>query len=209
MSFLFAAQSWGVLVYENLHALNILTKGSLLDTLSDRECRLVLALMVRESYKVRTNLFIVLTQCICRGAKKASDVMCTKLCLTPVSVYFLSFFSMHPTGARCGCERWRVEARLAVDPSQPHPLGTRDGAGPARCVVFLGILVAAIAAGDGDYFARTVGHCRGTQEHVRLALCRIGTGETSSFFLLISVLNNKGVETYHIMHVIFDSHCTS
>ena len=42
-----------MLLYENLHALNILTKGSLLDTLADRECRLVLALMVRESYKVR------------------------------------------------------------------------------------------------------------------------------------------------------------
>ena len=32
--------------------LNILTKGSLRDTLSVRENRLVLALMIRESYKV-------------------------------------------------------------------------------------------------------------------------------------------------------------
>ena len=32
--------------------LNILTKGSLRDTLSERENRLVLALMIRESYKV-------------------------------------------------------------------------------------------------------------------------------------------------------------
>jgi len=54
-----AAQSWGVLLYENLHALNILTKGSLLDTLADRECRLVLALMVRESYKVCRCTFLL------------------------------------------------------------------------------------------------------------------------------------------------------
>lgn len=47
-----AAQSWGVLLYENLHVLNILTKGSLRDTLAHREWRLVLALMVRETYKV-------------------------------------------------------------------------------------------------------------------------------------------------------------
>jgi hypothetical protein len=47
-----AAQSWGVLLYENLHVLNILTKGSLRDTLANREWRLVLALMVRETYKV-------------------------------------------------------------------------------------------------------------------------------------------------------------
>ena len=48
----FTAQSWGVLVYENLHVLNVLTKGTLSDTLANREWRLVLALMVRESYKV-------------------------------------------------------------------------------------------------------------------------------------------------------------
>jgi hypothetical protein len=42
-----------VLLYENLHVLNILTKGSLRDTLANREWRLVLALMVRETYKVR------------------------------------------------------------------------------------------------------------------------------------------------------------
>jgi hypothetical protein len=48
----FVAQSWGVLMYEHLHVLNILTKGSLRDTLANREWRLVLALMVRESYKV-------------------------------------------------------------------------------------------------------------------------------------------------------------
>lgn len=47
-----SAQSWGVLLYEHLHVLNILTKGSLRDTLSKRENRLVLALMIRESYKV-------------------------------------------------------------------------------------------------------------------------------------------------------------
>lgn len=40
------------MLYENLHVLNILTKGSLRDTLANREWRLVLALMVRESYKV-------------------------------------------------------------------------------------------------------------------------------------------------------------
>jgi len=39
-------------MYEHLHVLNILTKGSLRDTLSKRENRLVLALMIRESYKV-------------------------------------------------------------------------------------------------------------------------------------------------------------
>ena len=47
------AQSWGVLLYENVHVLNVLTKGTLGDTLANREWRLVLALMVRESYKVR------------------------------------------------------------------------------------------------------------------------------------------------------------
>lgn len=51
-SFSIIAQSWGVLLYEHLHVLNILTKGSLRDTLSKRENRLVLALMIRESYKV-------------------------------------------------------------------------------------------------------------------------------------------------------------
>mmetsp|Transcript_25189 Transcript_25189/g.41974 ORF Transcript_25189/g.41974 Transcript_25189/m.41974 type:complete len:483 (+) Transcript_25189:186-1634(+) len=46
--------SWGVLLFETLCVLNILTKGSLQDTLSKREWRLILALMVRESYKVLT-----------------------------------------------------------------------------------------------------------------------------------------------------------
>ncbi len=46
------AYSWGVLVWENLYALNTLTKGSLADTLANRQWRLVLALMVRESHKV-------------------------------------------------------------------------------------------------------------------------------------------------------------
>ena len=41
------------MLYENLHVLNILTKGTLRDTLSNREWRLVLALMTRESYRVR------------------------------------------------------------------------------------------------------------------------------------------------------------
>lgn len=42
-----------MLVFENLYALNALTKGSLADTLGKRSWRLVLALMVRESRKVR------------------------------------------------------------------------------------------------------------------------------------------------------------
>ena len=46
------AHSWGVLLFENIYALNVLTKGSLRDTLSRRDWRLVLSLMVRESYKV-------------------------------------------------------------------------------------------------------------------------------------------------------------
>jgi ketopantoate reductase len=43
---------WGTLVHENLYALNILTKGSLGDTLAKREWRLILALMTRESYRI-------------------------------------------------------------------------------------------------------------------------------------------------------------
>eukprot|EP00599_Poterioochromonas_sp_BG-1_P001738 CAMPEP_0173149196 /NCGR_PEP_ID=MMETSP1105-20130129/10183_1 /TAXON_ID=2985 /ORGANISM="Ochromonas sp., Strain BG-1" /LENGTH=398 /DNA_ID=CAMNT_0014064019 /DNA_START=36 /DNA_END=1229 /DNA_ORIENTATION=+ len=41
--------AWGTLVYENLYALNILTKGSLKDTLSRRDWRLIYALMIREN----------------------------------------------------------------------------------------------------------------------------------------------------------------
>jgi hypothetical protein len=49
---LFIAFAWGVLVYENLYALNVLTKGTLSDTLSRREWRLIFALMVRENLNV-------------------------------------------------------------------------------------------------------------------------------------------------------------
>lgn len=63
----YIAQSWGVLLYENLHVLNVLTKGTLADTLTNREWRLVLALMVRESYKVlvntRTYVHIIFASC--------------------------------------------------------------------------------------------------------------------------------------------------
>eukprot|EP01038_Epipyxis_sp_PR26KG_P010655 gene10655-14310_t len=46
--------SWGVLVYENFYTLNILTGGSLVETLSKRKWRLILALMLRESSKLLT-----------------------------------------------------------------------------------------------------------------------------------------------------------
>lgn len=39
-------------MFENLYALNALTKGSLSDTLGQRSWRLILAFMVRESNKV-------------------------------------------------------------------------------------------------------------------------------------------------------------
>lgn len=51
------AFAWGILVYENLYALNILTKGTLLDTLSRREWRLIYALMIRENLNVNFFLF--------------------------------------------------------------------------------------------------------------------------------------------------------
>jgi len=38
-----------VLLYENIYALNILTKGSLYDTLQNRQWRLIIALMIREN----------------------------------------------------------------------------------------------------------------------------------------------------------------
>ena len=46
-----------MLLYENLYVLNILTKGTLRDTLANREWRLVLSLMIREGYKVRITVF--------------------------------------------------------------------------------------------------------------------------------------------------------
>lgn len=45
------AFSWGVLIYENLYALNILTKGTLRDTLANSKYRMILALMIRENCK--------------------------------------------------------------------------------------------------------------------------------------------------------------
>lgn len=42
---------WGVLIFENLYALNILTKGSINYTLANRKWRLMLALMIRENYQ--------------------------------------------------------------------------------------------------------------------------------------------------------------
>ena len=44
--------AWGVLVFENLYALNTLTKGTLADTLQSRKTRLILALMLRESRNI-------------------------------------------------------------------------------------------------------------------------------------------------------------
>jgi len=101
--FSFAAQSWGVLVYENLHALNILTKGSLLDTLSDRECRLVLALMVRESYKVCAKFYVF---GVCLYLKSVPVVglhgllyliLLLRICI--ILFLLLSNRSLHHTGA--------------------------------------------------------------------------------------------------------------
>ena len=43
--------SWGVLVYENLHALNALHRGTLISTFNDYECRCILATMTRECRK--------------------------------------------------------------------------------------------------------------------------------------------------------------
>lgn len=40
--------SWGVMIWENLYALNIITGGTLRDTLSQRDARLILAVMARE-----------------------------------------------------------------------------------------------------------------------------------------------------------------
>lgn len=58
---LFIAFSWGVLLYENLFALNMITKGTLRDTLSKWKWRCILALMMRESYKVETDCASLLT----------------------------------------------------------------------------------------------------------------------------------------------------
>jgi hypothetical protein len=43
------AFSFGVLIYENIYALNILTKGTINDTLGNYRWRQILALMVREN----------------------------------------------------------------------------------------------------------------------------------------------------------------
>ena len=44
--------TWGVLVWENLHSINMLTGGSMLGTLRNPRARLILASMVRESTQV-------------------------------------------------------------------------------------------------------------------------------------------------------------
>lgn len=46
------AFSWGILLYENLYALNIVTGGDLSATLNCRKHRLILGLMVRETRAV-------------------------------------------------------------------------------------------------------------------------------------------------------------
>lgn len=46
------AFSWGILLYENLYALNIVTGGDLNTTLNCRKHRLILGLMVRETRAV-------------------------------------------------------------------------------------------------------------------------------------------------------------
>lgn len=45
----YLAFSFGVLIYENIYALNILTKGTINDTLANYRWRQILALMVREN----------------------------------------------------------------------------------------------------------------------------------------------------------------
>lgn len=47
------AHSWGILLYENLYALNIVFGGDLRTTLRSRRFRLILGLMVREFREVR------------------------------------------------------------------------------------------------------------------------------------------------------------
>jgi len=47
-----SAFSWGVLIFENIYSLNMVTGGSLSYTLSKRSWRLILALMIRESIVV-------------------------------------------------------------------------------------------------------------------------------------------------------------
>lgn len=47
-----AAHSWGILLYENLYALNIVCGGDLRTTLKCRRFRLILGLMVREFREV-------------------------------------------------------------------------------------------------------------------------------------------------------------
>ena len=47
--------SWGVLVYENLYALNALHRGALTSTFDDYECRCILATMTRECRKALEN----------------------------------------------------------------------------------------------------------------------------------------------------------
>jgi len=67
--------SWGVLVYENLYVLNILSKGTLMHTLSKREWRLILALMIRESYKILDKA--------ARGGKWKPDLLLINANVTP------------------------------------------------------------------------------------------------------------------------------
>eukprot|EP01039_Chlorochromonas_danica_P000075 gene75-82_t len=44
--------AWGLMAYEQLYVLNMLTKGSIVDTLSKREWRLIYALLLRETNAV-------------------------------------------------------------------------------------------------------------------------------------------------------------
>eukprot|EP01036_Dinobryon_divergens_P024514 gene24512-32971_t len=67
--------SWGILIFENLYALNILTRGSLSFTVSKRKWRLILAMMVRES--------VVALMRASRGGAWKPDLMGVSTWLTP------------------------------------------------------------------------------------------------------------------------------
>lgn len=56
---LIVAYSWGILIYENLYALNAIAGGTLQSTIYNVRCRLIFAAMIRENYKVRGGAVLV------------------------------------------------------------------------------------------------------------------------------------------------------
>lgn len=68
-------QAWGLMVYEHLHVLNILTRGTLQETLANREWRLLYALLIRESNEVLC--------CAARGGVWKPDLLLMTSWLSP------------------------------------------------------------------------------------------------------------------------------